>query len=459
MRLGFVVLLLSGVLAGCAPTARVILPAEAPIAKTKQAPLVVGDLDEEPPEDPFAADAMRPCTDEKEINAARTALDAMSDKISRVASEATPASFEPVINELKTLLTTRCFELAAADLQTELTFDTGAALREWWWNGGGDRQLMSYLYPPVTQVTIASKPRPTLMLEGHETHPLAPLLCSATKAGDCGRETAGWQRRAETDFEKTSKANRQSDECTEQLRNTNATEQWSTFLSCKTSAEPQRAAFPIGQFRAMTDGFLAIQVNDGGRCGAMRIYDLATGTAIRGNTCRDPSLSPIDIGRVSVAEIREAAWMLALEDVIVDDHRPQFELMIPSNIAVGRPRDSESGIGLGMIGTSSSWSQTWTWYRPNKNGKLVGAMTGVLTLRGRAATDHAQALLQLAERGFEKGCAPSFSNATFAKIDWKVQGPSVGEHETPQPFDTVESEPIRTALVKAKPPTRCMNSM
>jgi hypothetical protein len=87
-----------------------------------------------------------------------------------------------------------------------------------------------------------------------------------------------------------------------------------------------------------------------------------------------------------------------------------------------------------------------------RNGTLRGQVSGVV--RGHGDDDaarHAFDLLLIASAAFEKGCAPS---SPPTRIAWGAAGPSSREGEAAV-LDDAASEPVRSALTKAKPPRTC----
>lgn len=409
----------------------------------------------------FADDAIVPCKDAEDLAAARKALDTVSSSIT-VLGDGTSKEMTAAIDELKALLGTKCFELAAADLADPLEFDSGMSLKHWWYEGRGSQSIYQYLNPMTYSVTTAEQPRPALLLEGHEQSPLAPLLCKRDDA-NCGRATTGWVRRADWQLSHPDTTPPEKDPCVQQIAEATPEERWSVFRGCRDSMVQRYAVLPLGHFKAPTDG-LFVRVSPGGRCRNITIYDLATGARMSSGLCalRNGQLS-VEIGRVPVASLREAVWMTMIAGAAKNDYRPSADAVIPAGVVPGRPRDEGTGesIGLGSYGTSSRRTM-WSWFRKNAQGRYVGQVSGE-QYRGPSyeAAAHAAELLDLADEGFEDTCAPPLPVDAIRALEWSRPGPTAYESDSDiaGTMGHPDVQVLQAAVIAAKSPPKCTTAL
>lgn len=443
------------------PPPRAALPTQAPIASAKESPpLEIGDSETPTPENPFTSDAVIPCRDHEDRAEARKAIESLGAEIGTLDESSSPLALEKAQARLRSLLDTPCFELAKSDLHENPEFDSAFALKTWWWDGGGESALTLRVreeaddrYPAIT---IPGQPIPSLLLAGHESHPLAPLLCAATDY-DCGRDTRGWVRRSGTYFRAERRQQPDAAECEKNLLNEDPENRWSQLINCEVEAAATETTLPLGRFRAMNDGYF-VMTSPYASCGQVDVYDLASGTVIKSSSCNHTT---VRIGRVPLASIREAAWMMTMAAYAKDNVRQTTSFTIPDRVVPGRPREGAESQRLHLSGRyGRSNQQAWTWYR-RAGGKMVAQVTG--TTYGPTsftAGRYAVELLRIAEESFVEGCAPAFSASTLASIPWKQSGPMVHE-KTNLGFEFASSDldAARTAIPRAKTPAKCTDAM
>lgn len=449
-------------LSACVPTARVILPASAPVAPDVEGPpLEVGPelSDAERAASPFRADDITPCKDGEDRAAAAEALRTVSEEITALDEGATLAQRDKAQAKLTALLKTPCFELAAADLPEELSFDSAWALHDWWTAGNGEQAIAQYVEPNIDRYFIApASPRHSLLLQTHPDHPLAPLLCPETDLS-CGHETEGWMRRAEDHF-RPRVTNPAEDDCERSALAADPTARWTEYRACKIRRVDTDTTFPLGRFRAMNDGWLVV-TNPYGSCAGVEMFDLANGTSVQTSTCTRNGLATVEIGRVPLATIREAAWTMAIANYMESEHRPSDQFMVPPGVVLGRAREEAEAGHLHGHHSTRSRQLLWTWYRP-QNGKLVGQVTGLFwDAPSHDAWSYARELYDIAKNSVVKGCAPAFSAATMASFAWDKPGlpvrPDRGlDLSTPPSPQLVAA---RTELSRVKAPSRCTMPM
>ncbi|NLF04380.1 MAG: hypothetical protein GX593_05185, partial [Actinomycetales bacterium] len=302
-------------------------------------------------------------------------------------------------------------------------------------------------------VTFPPSVRPTLSLEHSPKHPLARLLCRTTDR-DCGIETAGWRARAEEAFRARAKldARWRGEGYTADLyaRSTPPTENdasdahfqtldvplwrcahpakgkrdFATWTRCVRALRTPVALFPVGAVRAPTSGWLVIRGRRGHYqfCDQLTAYDLATGSYYASKSCSGLALqtngavnaqrtdaarrSTIETGRVSIDNLREAAWMMFLADELEDGgHAAADTFPLPP----GLEPEVEVGV-LHGIGGASAWGSSaqtrlaWTWV---DGSEVVAEGTLTWPYSYLAGEDHAVSLLRVVEAGLVPGCPPA----------------------------------------------------
>jgi hypothetical protein len=428
-------------------------PAVAPIA-TVAKPIQVVEMPPPPPT-AFADDAIRPCsktTRDKELTDAFSELANLNGDVGALADASGP-KVDAATASLKRLLDLPCFALARRDHEGAFAFDSGAAMKFWWNDGGGWEWLDSYLGGDerIHVSIVPEDARRTLFKEGHETDAIAALLCPSADAG-CGRETIGWARRAEASFKRMGSRAGEEPICENEAKQADFPDRWATFRACRAGHASRRTTLPLGRFRAPSDGVVAMVTNTRSGCPEMRVYDLSNGAAIRAD-CHAAML-----GRVPLAAIREAAWMLAFASTGKGAQRGLDRVDVPETIVAGRPAIENVGFGGSFgFGWHSTGRMPWTWLRPKKTSSgssaLVGEMMGDLYRGGTSDTHElAKELLAIAEDGFVVGCAPAFPQ--LSTIHWSEPGQPI-DKSSEFLFDQPFLQPTEQVLAMAKPPPRC----
>jgi hypothetical protein len=379
-------------------------------------------------------------TNRPEVGAARARLAELDQAIQKAAPDAPIA---PLQKQLEELLRSRCFEVAGWLAGPFLQAKTTSALQRWWRDGG--REWLARQLEPDGMVAFPPSMRSTLTLEHAPKHRLARLLCRATDP-DCGRETAGWVARAEAAFR--ARATRADDSYSPDLYTRSkppaaddsqtqpldlplwrcanpgkGKRDFTQWVDCVRELRASVAMFPVGAVRAPTSGWLVIRGRRGHYdfCDQLSAYDLATGAYYASKSCSglalqadgtanaqktDAARKPtIEAGRVSVDNLREAAWMIFLSDEIEEGH-PDVDMFplppkLDPKVEVGTLRGMHSG------SASLSSSQTtlaWTWV---DGGKVVAEGTLTWPDSYRAEKDHAVELLRVVEAGLVPGCPPA----------------------------------------------------
>jgi hypothetical protein len=447
------------------PSAPVVAPihdVRARPIETAPEPRETGDPEETLEEDDESM--LTPCTEGPTRRAAADAARQLDQKISALADAADPKA---LTEELHALLETPCFKLSAGDPIDGLVFSSALSLKSWW-SDGGESWAGHYLeLGDQRRIVVPPTPRGALVLDKKTAKlPLAPLLCPASAASDssagaCGRETLGWARRADRALAMRAQVaqaswNKKSEEsCADEAKKEEPSERYSTYRTCVDDLAVRRSALPLGRFKAPTDGWLVLESGRGG-CGELRAYDLASGAAVVIDGCaagssRRGGAMTTKTGRVSIASLREAAWMLFMWPTAerrVRTETSTFE--VPKDIVIER----KDGMGFGSLGSigcgTSSSMRRWSWMRGGASGALTGQISGILRPSScDDVEDHAAELMSIADDSFEEGCSPKGPPAAIA---WTKPGPAASGGEGAQ-FDDPQGDPLRDALVKAKAKT------
>lgn len=404
----------------------------------------------------FSAEDVTPCApNSPEHTSAKSALEALAHKIATVTDGADTRGLSAELNDL---LATPCFALAKEDLPEEtLAIATGAALHQWWSSSSGAEWLEGYLSNDRRR-SIPGSPRHALFakMPPASSDPVAqaallPLLCPAS-SDSCGAEAMGWMHRAEQRFARDGElasARDSSSDCDETASAEAPRERYAALVSCHTAKASVHDALPLGRFKAPRDGLLVV-AHRNHHCDDLRLYDLATGATRTASSCSRPSV--VTRGRVSVAALQEAVWMMALAEVSDTDVRESVAFSIPPPIKVGRT--GLRGLSLRGIGTSGGSVREWSWMRrrgptPEAGSRLAGQESGIIApFSWNGASRHAGELLDIVELGFVEGCSPTPSTS-FGRIDWTEPGPSPRTaQEHPIRWDRPELEAARAALAR-----------
>jgi hypothetical protein len=388
--------------------------------------------------------ACTPGTPEQEE--ARELFEALQAVVDELEPVADPAPFNAA---LTALLAHPCYALAEETAE-DLAADSGLSARTFW-DGGGYSWARHYLWlgdPKSRGLSyFAPTMRRSLTKEHSSGHPLAELLCSASDES-CGALQTAWAQRADRVFERITGRDFEDidpdgevDKCEEEANEVMPGERYLAWRDCVAQIPPRRWALPLGGLAVPDRGWLVINGRRGHYqfCDEIRAYDLATGSAYVASSCSGLMLQSggsvdqqgtdanrnanVQVGKLPREYLREATWMILQVDEVQPNVRPSgFGFPIPESVVAARPEEA-----LGLVGSGNySWSsgQTrlgWTYVR---DGKAL--QSGELTWPGdynEPARDHAVKLLQIAEAGFEGGCAPaSLPRKLSAGIGGSVSG-------------------------------------
>ena len=351
---------------------------------------------------------------------------------------------EPVagpLERLYALLRTECF-LPAAESTRVPAPDTTASLKDWWQEGGRD-WLWSYLQLPgygpkgnlTPHIIVPPDPRPAVYLTAGSGYPFETVLCPA---GDtrCGAPTQGWAARAEAAFEAHARRRERngrddaddapaavSTRCAGEVRALPERRRYQAWRTCVEGSRPRRSALPIGGFRAPAEGWLIVTGRRGhyNFCDGAAAYDLATGAAVRFESCSGLALRPggsvdraatdraraerVRMGSLPIDNLREAVWLLLLRDTaeeiqVASEAYPLPTGMTPQ-IVVGEMPHGLSGFVHG--GNTAQTRLSWALAVPGRP-LVVGTLTWPDAWNGAEA--HASTLLAIAEAGQVEGCLP-----------------------------------------------------
>ncbi|HEY8075710.1 MAG TPA: hypothetical protein VIF62_16405 [Labilithrix sp.] len=424
---------------GCAPLLNASAPPREAAVTTVQGDAPQIQPSEEPADDDATEHAtalIRPCADGPERQAAQATYDALDARMAALGDADDP---KPLAKELDALLATDCFRLSSGDPHDALAFDSGESLRTWWQAGGSD-WVSHYLSLEDSRVVLVPPtPRKTLRKLAPISSPIASLVCDDAS---CGKDTVAFARRADRAFELRMGARtwRESETCEkEALEEKDASLRYSAFRSCIENATPRQTAMPLGKTKAPRSGWLVAQTS--GRCAELRAYDLATGAAwIAKDGCTG---KPIASGRVPVALVREAAWMMLLAPTVERRVRTRWSTFeVPKSIAIEEPflHFGASGGYASCCGVRRS--RPWSWMR-EKGGAWRGQASGILYVGSSCddAQDHAGELLQIVDDAFEEGCTP----AAPPRFAWNEPGEAVAGYMAAA-FDDPQYQPLRDVM-------------
>jgi HEAT repeat protein len=370
----------------------------------------------------------------------RTALEALDQRIRAMKSA---DDLRQAVADLRSLIGSRCFRLAAAqgdppEFAHPLSLQT-------WWEAGGQLWLASYVDRPRfgqiddlrDHVVFPPEPRKVLTLDTATGDTLAPLLCRLADE-ECGRETTGWAERARDAFSARVVQDRVRDEdafpvnsqalaarCEAQVRKNEAPPEYARWMECLAEHRVPGWALPLGRFRAPERGWLVIHGRRGHYefCDELGAYDLETGAAYVAKSCSGLHLRPggsvdfeatnasrkaaVEAGRVNVANLREAVWMILLapqaERVFLSaDYFPIPKGMVP------RPPDADEGERT--FGSTGMWNSgqsqlSWVWLMAD--GRVLASGTLTWPSSYQAPEAHAADLLRIAELGLRPECPPA----------------------------------------------------
>jgi hypothetical protein len=366
------------------------------------------------------------------------ALEALDRSIRNLKSD---DDLRQAVTGLRSLLGSRCFQLAAEQGDPP-EFEHPLSLQTWW-EAGGQVWLTSYIDRPRLgrvddlreHIVFPPTPRKVLALETAATPVPASLLCSLADE-NCGRETQGWAERARDAFSAAAVESRVREEdafpvnsealaarCEADARGNGSTPEYAKWIACLAEHRVPGWALPQGRFRAPDRGWLVIRGRRGHYefCDELSAYDVETGAAYVAKSCSGLHLRPggsvdfeatnasrkaaVEAGRVDVANLREAVWMILLapqaqEGYLSADYFPLPKGMVPT------PPDSDAGIrGFGMSWNSGQTQLSWSWM--TAEGQVLASGTLMWPSSYSAPEAHAADLLRIAELGLSAGCPPA----------------------------------------------------
>lgn len=368
--------------------------------------------------------------------AADAELKAIDAAINRLA----PADdFTPLVSRITKLVETKCFELLG-----EISLGPASSLSlQTYWNEGGHAHLRGYLdlrADALRLVWVAPSLRSALTLETAPRSPLRSLLCPAADE-TCAADTRGWEIRAEAAFRHAGElaAARKKlqgrdepgqltlsgeEDCETLAIKAPVGRRFVKFRDCLEETLDKHPALPIGHLRAPTRGWLLVSGRRGHYryCDEMRAYDLASGAAYRVGTCSELALVSggavdhratdegrrrvVELGRLPVEALREAAWMLLLLDEVDQNVRTRgWGRSVPEGIGImARASDEYALHGFGTSFTTTSADTTLHWRVVDGDRELkAGTLTWPMEWN-EPARAHALTLLKVAEAGFILGC-------------------------------------------------------
>lgn len=320
---------------------------------------------------------------------------------------------------------TPCIRPATADAAWSPLFDSAAASRWWWANGGAD-WLLAYASGDGRRLVFPPDWPRVVGLEG-KPHPLARLLCAPSDAA-CGSETEPWVRRAQGAFEADRKPPPAdvAARCAKQADSKkDAAARYDGWRLCVETKRPSQPRMALGRFLAPKDGWLVIRGRRGhyAFCDELRAYDLATGAAWVAQSCSGLNLEQsggVDhgateakrratrtVGSAPLEALREAAWMLFLAGEVQGDARPAWSVELPPGLAPAYAERQSSGrsYGLGPGSLNSAQTRlTWSWQGP-EGLRLSGEVTWPDSWH--AGETYATRLLRAAEEKLAPGCPPA----------------------------------------------------
>ena len=373
----------------------------------------------------------RPITRCAENSAAHKSATARLNRLEELFGRLKPSDGNAAREALHALLKTECF-LFSSEIQDLPSPDSAASAKDWA-DRGGFEWLWSYLeFPklgtlPDLQPHVVLPPdvRPTLTLENARDHVLSPFLCSSADVR-CGIEAKGWRARAELAFagpldpDWSDEPNtRLSTDCMAKAALETSERKYMTWHACLQGNRIKAAAFPIGDFKSPVSGWLIISGRRGHYefCDSTSAYDLETGTAVVFESCSDLALKPggsvdrdatnkarvdrVRAGRVSIENLREAAWMLLLSTEVKPIELRPRTFPLPSSL---EPKlfAGEGPRFLSVSGMNTSMT-TLGWRLVNPAGRSYsGQQTWARSYE--PAEDHAANLINVFEESLVEGC-------------------------------------------------------
>lgn len=402
------------------------------------------------------------------------------------------AAIDAPAERLRALLRLPCFRMAFESARVPAP-DSVVSLKAWL-DAGGDSWLASLLELPELgtvpdlqpHVIVPPDPRPTLA-PGRAGHPAAldPWLCAPTDTV-CGARTRGWAARAADALDAHWRASRSSDsfgavgsgpltrqdiasKCVVEADSDDSGARYEAWRSCIEQDRTIRPVPPLAEFKVPDSGWLTVSGRRGHYdfCDTVHAFNLATGEALLDESCsalaleRDGSVnraatnarrkSRVRTGRVSIDNLREAAWMLLF--------RSQFTDAQPIADAVPLPRGwtrswqmrvtpfSFPMRGGGMTGNSGQSRLHWTLAMSGRP-TLAGSITWPMSYNG--AEDHAMRLLVVAEQSLVDSCVRTRPPALLSTMRVTVVDEGAGDVAEEQATDLADALGRWAALARCR---------
>lgn len=394
-------------------------------------------------------------------------IQALDDAVRALADDADPAETNA---QICALLAHPCMAVVRALDPRAATepADSALAVRAFWERGGRwwfENALR--LAGTGANLWLPPKIRPTLAVDTTPDHRLRPLLC-ALGDRNCGRETRGWLNRARRYLAQDSMRRRASgrdDWCRERAAEQPDNARLRFWHHC-VSQHGRTQGLPLGRFREPERGWIVIRGRRGhyAFCDEIRAYDLRTGSAYVAQSCAglfDGMLGEGEsfvgvthgkrayTGRVSTANLREFALLLALAPDVVSDAIPESGKEIPAGF-VQTKVDPRTATGRGRVVIWSS-DQTSLPYAYVRDDEVLA--TGSLTWpedHNSAIWQHVVDLLRVVEDGLVEGC-PSAELPEDLPIGTSPDGVSAIDAE-PEYLRVINTE-LRDAIagLRARP--------
>lgn len=348
----------------------------------------------------------------------------------------------PVVEALRELLKSRCFEMSREEDSALMEDEPPPALSlKAWWREGGRTWVESYLElgkPGVRAVVLPPAVRPVLVREtAKPDHRLASLLCSAADRG-CAKQMETWTSQVEVAFarererqgESSRLAEKISQTCEESARKRPARWRYTAWRQCHRNSDSHAPQPVVVRMRAPEDGWLVIRGRRGHHsfCDEVRAYHLGTGTAWVSQSCSELALyedkerlgevnvkatdearrAEVAVGTVSLEQLREVARAVLLADEPMAHGRAAAtSVPVPEGYRI-EWRERKSGLSSVGLGGGAGWftsGQTrlnWAWFPPGRAEPLSGELTWPDS--AQPAEDHADRLIREMEETFKSGC-------------------------------------------------------
>ncbi len=331
-----------------------------------------------------------------------------------------------VNGEMKTLLATPCFLLAAMHTGSSLEADSAYSLKLFWENGG--RRWLSF--PLHTSESRSVVTAPTMRKPLRIDH---PLTC-VSKDSRCGLVTRSWHARAERTLTLMAERRRldtvmeEEDlhptkaKCTQEALQQKPELRISYWLDCVNTLPIKRMALPLGNSRAPTTGWLLIRGRRGhyNFCDEVRAYHVTTGSAFVASSCSDLALNSdgtvdgvrtesnrkllVQQGVIPVDILREAVWMILMSNEAQPNVMEAISYTLPQVLKLEFGTSSVGSSIGGIVGLNTDQTRLDWKYLPDGSSGASGTLIWPRE-HDNDAKDYAVQLLRDAESVMIEGCA------------------------------------------------------